>query len=428
MFNDLNDDNVVYLNYLANIYEVSSLINDTSSYMEEHEDLSLQTILLNQNIENFDLSSYETIITKYLLDYIDDERLLSINFPILFRIVSEFIKQNGSKEIIDFLFEAVNHYGKDASILFQVIDFQDLSDEDLNKLLSKTPEQFDFNYVNLYLFQFMKEKMEQQQTQNDKYIKKIKDDHSQELLKLNSQINKLKEDNSNLLKESREFKKQIACNEQKIRELQNENVELRAKIEQGSQNNSKSDEDNENIEEIIKIQKFVPNEESQLDGIFKSLSDKTDKNIVENGIINVSSNSIFQESYSPENLLYDDDQTYASKKSDADIYVVFDFINMEIEISNYSIKSCNCKKDLSHIKNWKIEISNDGNNWEMIDEHSDYADLNGPNIIKMFSVKPNHFARYCRFHHQGNYWGIDKSMLEINAIEFFGRIKTRTSQ
>ena len=74
---------------------------------------------------------------------------------------------------------------------------------------------------------------------------------------------------------------------------------------------------------------------------------------------------------------------------------------------------------MSHIKNWKIEISNDGNNWDVIDEHSNCSDLNRPSGIKIFNVKTSNFARYCRFHHEGEYWGMDKSMMEFCSIEFF---------
>lgn len=97
--------------------------------------------------------------------------------------------------------------------------------------------------------------------------------------------------------------------------------------------------------------------------------------------------------------------------------------NMEIEITSYAIKSTQSDKGCAHIKNWSIEISNDGKKWEKIDEHSNYAELNGPDIVKTFDVSPRIFARYCRFVHNNDYYGNLNYNLGLNSIEFYGKLK-----
>lgn len=70
-------------------------------------------------------------------------------------------------------------------------------------------------------------------------------------------------------------------------------------------------------------------------------------------------------------------------------------------------------------------MSDDNENWTTIDERNDDSSLNGPNIIRSFPTTKNKFARYCRFRHNGEYWGYKPSgtSIEFNAIEFYGRIK-----
>lgn len=136
----------------------------------------------------------------------------------------------------------------------------------------------------------------------------------------------------------------------------------------------------------------------------------------------MTSNSIDEH---PKYLLEVDNDYYGALKGASDFWICFDFKNMEIEISKYSIKSSNDAKNVGHIKSWKIEISNDRANWETIDEHSNSNELNGPNIIKTFSTKSNHFSRYIRFYHIGSYWGSDNGYwLYINSFEFYGCLKT----
>lgn len=166
------------------------------------------------------------------------------------------------------------------------------------------------------------------------------------------------------------------------------------------------------------------NDRNEFNGLFKYLTEKTGGNIHDNHTITVSSNSIQQNdllgTHHPKFLLEPENknQDYLAQNGKFDAWVCFDFKNMKIQVTSYSIRSS--QKQIGHIKNWVIEVSNDGTNWSVIDERNNCPDLNGPNKTKNYSVQPNQFSRYCRFRHTGEIWS---GQIELNAIEFYGSLK-----
>ncbi|KAK8880655.1 positive regulation of cilium movement [Tritrichomonas musculus] len=175
--------------------------------------------------------------------------------------------------------------------------------------------------------------------------------------------------------------------------------------------------------EILMI--FDYNEGHEFEGIFNHLIFKTGGNIHDNGTIEVTTNSLYKPCH-PRNLLeLNNGKYYNAKSGEKNFWVCFDFKDKEIELSHYSIKSFDC--DVAHIKNWVIEISNDCSNWEKIDEHSNCNDLNGRLISKTFKVKRNHFTRYCRFRHNGEFCEYQTNYYPgFSGIEFYGTLKTNS--
>ena len=101
--------------------------------------------------------------------------------------------------------------------------------------------------------------------------------------------------------------------------------------------------------------------------------------------------------------------------------ICFDFKKMKIEISNYSIKSHSFDINSTHIKNWVIEISNDGNEWEKIDERNEITELNGINLVKSFSIEMTKPFRYIRFiTSKPNF--INDDGFALGKLEFYGNI------
>ena len=172
------------------------------------------------------------------------------------------------------------------------------------------------------------------------------------------------------------------------------------------------------------------NEGDKFNGIMKYLSKKTNGNIHDNGTIEITSNFIRvskNNACHPKNLVdYENDSYYHSSGS-PQTYVCFDFKDKEIQLSSYSIKTNPNESNNYHLKNWNIEVSNDGNNWSAIDEHSNDSTLNGPSRVANFHVqqKSDNFYRYVRLLQTGCNWNDNDKYhyLHFNLIEFFGKIK-----
>ena len=126
---DMNDTNIFALQQLSIQYDVPVLINLSSQYISKNQKpLIFETInykLQNPN-SNIDLGSIEDLIAPNFFDFINDERLLSLPVPILYRIISKKELQINSMNLtnqgqfIEFLFKCLDKHKREASILLQI--------------------------------------------------------------------------------------------------------------------------------------------------------------------------------------------------------------------------------------------------------------------------------------------------------------------
>lgn len=172
---------------------------------------------------------------------------------------------------------------------------------------------------------------------------------------------------------------------------------------------------NEQIEGIP----FYHKKGQEFNGVIKYLNEKTGGNIHDNGTIEITSNSYYSGDH-PKNLVDFDDKTkYESPRSDA--WICFDFKKMKIKLTGYSIKSFEGEKNDCHLKSWDIEVSDDGENWNVIDQHKNCSTLNGNWFVDTFYIQSNDFSNYVRIRQTDEPWGGD--YLKICCIEFFGFLK-----
>ena len=157
----------------------------------------------------------------------------------------------------------------------------------------------------------------------------------------------------------------------------------------------------------------------EYNGIIKYLTNKTGGNIHKNGTIEVTCNRSTSNDV-PSNLLDFDKSNFYEASGRFDIWICFDFKDMKVNISNYSIHTISPNSS-HHLKSWVIEISNDKNTWTSIDEHSDCGELNNDNITATFDVKKNEFARYVRLRQTSEPWG--GNYLWFNCMEFYGYLQ-----
>lgn len=127
--------------------------------MEQHQkDFIIDILLLRQKDCNSSTDEYEEIISNDLIHYTDDERLLSLPIPVLYRIMTKYTfknklsienhedgeESNEEQKIIDFLFACLDEYGIRASPLFEHIK---INTTIINRLIKSYKDKFDFNYI-----------------------------------------------------------------------------------------------------------------------------------------------------------------------------------------------------------------------------------------------------------------------------------------
>ena len=211
----LNNNNIIGINYLAKKYEVNSLIKETEEYIHEHhQELILPLLLINQK-ESFERSSYEKVISNNLEEYVDNESLSEINISILYRILFEYhSKKEMNNKIIDFIFKCADKLGREASVLFSFIDINKIDSFHLNKLLTDYSKVIDFHFINssltLTLYEIQNQ-MIQQAKEKEKEYEEYKQNINKEISELKKEIIKMKDEmNDKLVNDQKILKEQHA--------------------------------------------------------------------------------------------------------------------------------------------------------------------------------------------------------------------------
>lgn len=237
----INNDNVVHLNYLSKIYQIEELKDATTDYIKEHQrEILIDILIFHQNERSFPTQSYEGILTEHFIEYIDDDRLLSLKMPIIDRVISNHIRfylSNESKnKIIDFLFKMLDKFGKEASFLFQNVNIGDFKAEYIDRLQREYSDTFDFHFINSELLKSIYE------SQSQLIVKEMeKEKREAEKDKINEQ--KI----SDILKSIGEMKKE---QNERIEKLENQNQVYRNEIEELKKDIKKREEENQKLKTI----------------------------------------------------------------------------------------------------------------------------------------------------------------------------------
>lgn len=168
------------------------------------------------------------------------------------------------------------------------------------------------------------------------------------------------------------------------------------------------------------ITKYPFKYNKQFEGIIYHLLEK-------NKDIQISASSVFDELYKPENSInFDNKQSAFYSLNISDSFLCFDFKNIKVKPSHYSIRSNNWgDENWYHLQNWVIECSNDEVEWRIIDSHQKDKSLNSRSASKTFEIQEklneNDFYRYIRIRQTGINTSGNYELI-ISAIEFFGSI------
>lgn len=112
-----------------------------------------------------DTSIYEDLIVDKFLDYVQNDKLLKLGIPKIFRILNKYTnthgKQENQDEIFDFFIKCLNEYGRTASPLLEFIDFStDDKIDYMNKLATEYSNIIDFKFLNSSFIPLLKQSQE----------------------------------------------------------------------------------------------------------------------------------------------------------------------------------------------------------------------------------------------------------------------------
>lgn len=418
----IDDDNVVPLNYLAKKYEVASLINITNDYLAQNNSkLALKILSIHQDDPSLDTEMYEQIISQNLKNYIQDEDLLTLKIPVLYRILEQSKLKDDRKEINEFLFKCLKKFGRESSCLFAFADFNDERCEDLKLLLRDFSDVFDFHFIYTKV---MKSSYELQNRKiHDEIENKIWVEN--EIKKLREEIKSVKTDHEQQIEDLNK------THDDQIRSIQDELEEARKSIQflvdQMKLKDDKNKEQDELIQKLLNdinalkkchnCIKFEYVNGHEFEGIINYLNSICGGNSHLNGLINVtSSGDSMNKCY---NIL---DGKYKSGKyfytiNKQDSYIQFDFKEHKISIKKYLL----LHEEISFNKliNWELVGSNDENTWDQIDERH-INEWNGSYDLSTYTTSNNKFYKCIRLRMKGE-TSSNEYYLILSKIEFFGK-------
>lgn len=391
----INNENVISLNYLAKKYQVNQLIDSTEEYKKKHiNELKFQIYLFDSNQNEVENIQIEKEISENLSLYIQNKQLLALPIHSIFRILNNSLNNiNDLNELMNFLFECLDKYGRSASILFSNIDFKNLQMDCLTVLLSKYLDIFDFHFINPICMKSLYE-LQNEQIKKEKLIKI---EQIKTMKALYDEINELK-------KNQRELLEMIKNQQENFIQLLNKATEKK---------------------EINQDFKYDPN--CQLKGIIYHLTNECGGNVHDEGIVSVYSSSA-NNIYIPKNaveFLINDSINYFHSNNENGAWIQYNFKKMSVKPTHYEIKTS--LNSVYFPRSWVIEaLNNCSGCWKVLDSRNNVKHINAPNSVYVFEISEkldeDEYYRFIRFRVTGtNSSGYN--YLVLKTLEYYGSIK-----
>jgi hypothetical protein len=163
---------------------------------------------------------------------------------------------------------------------------------------------------------------------------------------------------------------------------------------------------------------------STQDGIISYLTKQYGGHVIDRNIVSITASSINSpQLYLLRHVADFSNQSYFFTKNETDSWICYDFKDMQIKVTHYSIRS---RRDGStdHLRSWTLEGSQDGLRWVKIDDRTNDTSLNSKGAISIFSISESVQSefRMIRLRQTGKN-SSGSNHLVVNAIEFFGVLK-----
>ena len=95
----LDYNNIYPIQYLSNKFEVTALVTKVNNYLKKEYKGLIGNILQKIEEKDYTLNSYEeSILSFHIIEYIDDDKLLSLSISCLYRILSKYQQQKNQNE------------------------------------------------------------------------------------------------------------------------------------------------------------------------------------------------------------------------------------------------------------------------------------------------------------------------------------------
>jgi hypothetical protein len=156
-------------------------------------------------------------------------------------------------------------------------------------------------------------------------------------------------------------------------------------------------------------------------GIIADLTEKTEGNVHEKGVVNITSKTT-QDVNSLKEIVNLQANTYFWSRDGPGQWICLDFRAKRVQITQYAIRSSpQHRRGSHHLRSWVLEVSQNGTNWTLIDRHWNDTELNNKGAIKNCHVIEGPPIRFVRLRQTGPNHA-DAHYLILGAIEFFGRL------
>lgn len=164
-------------------------------------------------------------------------------------------------------------------------------------------------------------------------------------------------------------------------------------------------------------------EKNPLNGIFHHLTKITNGNIQKNNTVEITCSAICCGKLE-EIVEYGNSKGWIHVNGNpCPRWLKIDFKSRKIKVNSYVIKIYEANQaNGKFIRSWKLEISDDGNKWEMIDKRDDVSELNGYDKMKVFNISTEHQPfRFIRIITDKDNW-CNNDGFELGRLELFGDI------
>ena len=152
--------------------------------------------------------------------------------------------------------------------------------------------------------------------------------------------------------------------------------------------------------------------------IIQHLSKYYHGNVHVKNAVQIISSSKYDDGEKVKNIVEQNNKDFATK-NEIGSWIQLDFKKRNVLLDSYTLVTFNGNENDEHLKNWILEVSNDGENYKEIDRQENCDFLNGSLNRATFQVSCSTSQRFVCLRQTGKNWG-GNYHLNLNQIEFSG--------